>query len=73
MHQIALHALHVSLMKGQNKKYLWIDSTTLPVCKNQRIKRHKSLAKIATIDSFNFFTPLSAPRKLIIGIKTAYF
>ncbi len=48
MHQIALHALHVSLMKCQDKQYLWIDSTTLPVCKNQRIQRHKSLAKIAT-------------------------
>ena len=48
MHQLALHALHVSLMKAQDKQYLWIDSTTLPVCKNQRIQRHKSLAKIAT-------------------------
>jgi hypothetical protein len=28
--------------------YLWVDSTTLPVCKNQRIQRHKSLAKIAS-------------------------
>ena len=35
-------------MKGQYKQYLWIDSTTLPVCKNQRIQRHKSLAKIAS-------------------------
>ena len=25
-------------------------STTLPVCKNQRIQRHKSLAAIATCD-----------------------
>lgn len=25
-----------------------MDSTTLPVCKNQRIQRHKSLTKIAT-------------------------
>ena len=48
MHQLALHALHVALMKGQDKQYLWIDSTSLPVCKNQRIQRHKSLAKIAT-------------------------
>lgn len=47
-HQLALHALHVALMKGQRSQYLWIDSTTLPVCKNQRIQRHKSLAKIAT-------------------------
>ncbi len=48
MHQLALHALHVAVMKGQYKQYLWIDSTTLPVCKNQRIQRHKSLAKIAS-------------------------
>ncbi len=48
MHQLALHALHVSVMKGQYKQYLWIDSTTLPVCKNQRIQCHKSLAKIAS-------------------------
>jgi hypothetical protein len=48
MHQLALHALHVALMKGQRSQYLWVDSTTLPVCKNQRIQRHKSLAKIAS-------------------------
>lgn len=48
MHQLAIHALHVALMKGQNTQYLWIDSTTLPVCKNQRIQRHKSLAQIAS-------------------------
>lgn len=48
MHQLALHALHVALMKGQCSQYLWVDSTTLPVCKNQRIQRHKSLAKIAS-------------------------
>lgn len=35
MHQLALHALHVALMKGQHSQYLWVDSTTLPVCKNQ--------------------------------------
>ncbi|KXZ69127.1 Transposase DDE domain protein [Acinetobacter venetianus] len=35
-------------MKGEYKQYLWIDSTTLPVYKNQRIQRHKSLAKIAS-------------------------
>jgi hypothetical protein len=35
-------------MKAQHSQYLWIDSTTLPVCKNQRIQRHKSLAKIAS-------------------------
>ena len=46
MHQLALQALHVALMKGQYKQYLWIDSTTLPVCKNQRIQRHKSLVKL---------------------------
>ncbi|OTG73250.1 IS982 family transposase [Acinetobacter sp. ANC 4169] len=48
MHQLALHALHVAVMKAQDSQYLWIDSTTLPVCKNQRIQRHKSLAKIAS-------------------------
>ena len=48
MHQLALHALHVALMKGQRNQYLWVDSTTLPVCKNQRIQRYKSLAKIAS-------------------------
>ncbi len=48
MHQLALHALHIALMKGQYKQYLWIDSTTLPVCKNQRIQRHKSLVKIVS-------------------------
>ena len=47
-HQLALHALHVALMRGQDTQYLWIDSTTLPVCKNQRIQHHKSLAKIAS-------------------------
>jgi len=35
MHQLVLHAPHVALMKGQYKQYLWIDSTTLPVCKNR--------------------------------------
>lgn len=48
IHPLALHALHIALMKGQYKQYLWIDSTTLTVCKNQRIQRHKSLAAIAT-------------------------
>jgi hypothetical protein len=48
MHQLALHALHVAVMKAQRSQYLWIDSTTLPVCKNQRIQRHKSLSKIAS-------------------------
>ena len=47
-HQLALHALHTALTKNQQNSYLWIDSTTLPVCKNQRIQRHKSLAAIAT-------------------------
>ena len=47
-HQLALHALHFALMKDGQSHYLWIDSTTLPVCKNQRIQRHKSLAAIAT-------------------------
>ncbi|AMW80077.1 hypothetical protein AMD27_15000 [Acinetobacter sp. TGL-Y2] len=38
----------MALMKDQSSQYLWIDSTTLPVCKNQRIQRHKFLAKIAS-------------------------
>lgn len=29
-------------MKCQHHRYLWIDCTTLFVCKNQRIQRHKS-------------------------------
>jgi len=48
MHQLALHALYVALKKGQSSQYLWVDSIILPVCKNQRIQRHKSLAKIAS-------------------------
>lgn len=47
-HQLALHALHFALMKDGQSHYLWIDLTTIPVCKNQRIQRHKSLAAIAT-------------------------
>ncbi len=47
-HQLALHALHFALMKDQQSNYLWIDSTILPVCKNQRIQRYKSLSAIAT-------------------------
>ena len=35
-------------MKEQRSQYLWVDSTILPVCENQRIQRHKSLAKIAS-------------------------
>jgi len=46
-YQLALHALHYALMKNQQSAYLWIDSTSLPVCKNQRIQRHKSLSAIA--------------------------
>lgn len=48
VHQLALHALHFALMRDHQSFYLWIDSTTLAVCKNQRIQRHKSLAAIAT-------------------------
>lgn len=47
-YQLALHALHFALTKDQHSNYLWIDSTELPVCKNQRIQRHKSLLAIAT-------------------------
>lgn len=43
-HQLALHALHFALMKDQQSTYSWIDSTTLAVCKNQRIQRHKALS-----------------------------
>ena len=45
---MALYALHAALMKEQRSQYLWVDSTILPVCENQRIQRHKSLAKIAS-------------------------
>ena len=48
LHQLALHALHFALMKNHHSSYLWIDATTLPVCKNQRIGRHKSIKAIAT-------------------------
>jgi hypothetical protein len=48
VHKLALHALHFALMNNQQGAYLWIDLTTLPVCKNQRIQRHKSLLAIAT-------------------------
>ena len=47
-HELALHALHFALMKDCHSNHLWIDSTTLPVCKNQRIGRHKSMKAIAT-------------------------
>lgn len=47
-HHLALHALHFYLMKDCDQPHLWIDSTTLPVCKNQRIQRHKALIQIAT-------------------------
>jgi len=48
MQHLATYDLNVALMKDQDKQYLRIDSTTLPVCKNQRIQRHKSLASIAS-------------------------
>ena len=48
MHQLALHALHAALMQDQCSQYLWVDPTTLPVCKNKRIQYHKSLAKIVS-------------------------
>lgn len=47
-HQLALQALHFSLVKPVEETYAWIDSSTLPVCKNQRIQRHKSLKEVAT-------------------------
>lgn len=47
-HQLALHALHYALMKEHTSNHLWIDSTILPVCTNQRIQRHKSVISIAT-------------------------
>lgn len=48
MHQLALHALHRTLIKVQQSQYLWIESTTLPVCKNQWIQRHRSLTNIVS-------------------------
>ena len=47
-HQLALHALHFSLMNDCQSHHLWGDSTTLPVCKNQRMGRHKFMKAIAT-------------------------
>ena len=47
-HQLALQALHISLTSKTQTECAWVDFTTLPVCKNQRIQRHKSLKKIAT-------------------------
>ena len=35
-------------MKENTSNYLWIDSTILPACRNQRIQRHKSMISIAT-------------------------
>lgn len=48
MDQLALHPLHVALMKDQCSQNLWADSTLLSVYKNQRIQRYKSLTKIAS-------------------------
>ena len=47
-HQPTLHALHYALMKEHTSNCLWIDSTILPVCRNQRIQRHKSMISSAT-------------------------
>lgn len=47
-HKLALHALHLALMKDCQSSHLWIDSATLPVFKNQRIQWHKSISAIAT-------------------------
>lgn len=47
-HQLALQALHISLVSSTKTACAWGDSITLLVCKNQRIQRHKSLKQIAT-------------------------
>ena len=47
-YQLALHALHFALMNDCQSHHLWVDSTMLPVCKNQRIGRHKSMKAIVT-------------------------
>ena len=48
-HQLAIHALHRALSKGQAFQYLWIDSTPLLVYKNKRIPRsHHALDDIAS-------------------------
>ena len=47
-YQMVLQALHISLTSNTQTACAWVDSTTLPVCKNQRIQRHKSLKQIAT-------------------------
>jgi len=61
-HELALHALHVALMKAQDKQYLWIDATTLPVCKNKRIQRHKSLPKSHPVVKAQWGSRLHQPR-----------
>jgi hypothetical protein len=43
-HRLALQALQHSCLDHQIVSHFWIDSTSLPVCKNQRIVRHKTLA-----------------------------
>jgi len=47
-HQLALQAWHLPLTSSAQTTGAWVDSTTLPVCKNQRIQRYKSLKQIAT-------------------------
>jgi hypothetical protein len=43
-------SIGIALMKDcPSNHFLCTDSTTLPVCKNQRIQRHQSLAAIATL------------------------
>lgn len=46
--RLALQALHHSYLDNQIMSHFWIDSTSLPVCKNQRIVRHKMLKSLAT-------------------------
>ena len=48
-HQLAIHALHYALTKKQEGQYLWIDSSSIPICKNKRIPQgHHALDCIAT-------------------------
>ncbi len=43
-HQLALQVLHISLASNAQTTCALMDSTTLPVCKNQRIQSLKQIA-----------------------------
>ena len=47
-HQLTVQALHLSLTSSAQTTCTWVNSTTLSVCRNQRIQRHKSLKQTTT-------------------------